>query len=121
MSKLGAMFLTGTILVAIPLAAAPPPVEVAPAPAAAAPHHIGRSAAWGCRDKGELIDLLFLGLSTSFDLKLSSALAEGRCAYFTDGEGVTIVESSGHGLVKVKVERAGAAPEIYWTPLRNVE
>jgi hypothetical protein len=115
MSKLGAVFLSGLILTAPALAAAPSAV------APDAPRHISGAAAWGCRDKGELIDLLFLGLSTSFDLKLASALAEGRCAYFTAGENVTVIENAGHGLVKVKVERPGAPLDSYWTPLRNVE
>ena len=110
MSKLGAAFLTTLMLAATPV--------VPPASATEVPHRISRDAAWGCRDKGDLIDLLFLGLSTSFDSKLSQALADGRCAYFTPGEDVMILEDSGHGLVKV--QRGGAEPIVYWTPLRNV-
>jgi hypothetical protein len=87
MSKLGAAFLTALMLAANPL--------IPSASAAKAPHRISRDAAWGCRDKGDLIDLLFLGLSTSFDSKLSQALADGRCAYFTPGEDVMILEDSG--------------------------
>lgn len=115
MSKLGAAFLTGVLL-----AAAPAPASVSPSLAAeAAPHRIARDAAWGCRDKHELFNLLFLGLSTSFDTKLAEALADGRCVYFDPGETVTILEDSGsHGLVKV--ERGGAQPVAYWTPLRNI-
>jgi hypothetical protein len=111
MSKFGVAFLTAAVLAATPLAA-PPSL------AAEAPHRIAQSAAWGCRDKGDLIDLLFLGLSASFDTKLSTALADGRCAYFTPGESVTILENGGNGLVKVK--RDGAMPVSYWTPVRNV-
>jgi len=107
MSKLGAAFLTALLL------------STAPLVAAEAPHRIAHEAAWGCRDKNDLIDLLFLGLSTSFDLKLATALADGRCVYFTPGENVTILEGGGHGLVKV--ERGGAAPVAYWTALRNVD
>jgi hypothetical protein len=113
MSKLGAVFLGISLLTATPLAtAATAATEV--------PHHITQgAAAWGCRDKGDLIDLLFLGLSTSFDNKLAAALADGRCGYFKPGETVTIVEDGGHGIVRVL--RAGPAPAAYWTPLRNVE
>ena len=112
MSKLGALILSGVMLVATPLAATPASA------AEEAPHRIARDAAWGCRDMNDVIDLLFLGLSTSFDNKLASALADGRCVYFKPGEDVTILEKVGHGLVKV--QRGGAEPVIYWTPLRNV-
>jgi len=111
MSKLGAAFLTTLMLATTPLVAAP-------LTTAEVPHRIARDAAWGCRDRNDLIDLLFLGLSTSFDSKLAQALAEGRCAYFTPGENVRILEDGGHGLVKV--QRGGAVPVVYWTPLRNV-
>ncbi len=111
MSKLGAAFLTTLMLATSPLAAAP-------LTAAEVPHRIARDTAWGCRDKNDLIDLLFLGLSASFDSKLAQALAEGRCAYFTPGENVTILEDGGHGLVRV--QRGGAVPVVYWTPQRNV-
>lgn len=111
MSKLGVVFLAGLMLASTP--------QFATATPAAEPmHRIAGSAAWGCRDKNDLIDLLFLGISTSFDLKLSKALADGRCAYFHVGEDVRILESNGHGLVRV--ERGGATPVSYWTPLRNV-
>ena len=112
MSKLGAVFLTAAVLAATPLA-------TSPLAAAEAPHRIARDAAWGCRDKGDLLDLLFLGLSTSFDTKLATALADGRCVYFAPGEDVTILEDGGHGLVKVR--RGGAVPVTYWTTQRNVD
>jgi len=113
MSKLGAVFLTTGMLAAVPLAA--PPVA-----AAEAPHKIARAAAWGCREKHEVFDLLFLGLSTAFDDRLAAALANGRCVYFNPGEDVTIIEDSGsHGVVKVR--RGGAEPATYWTPLRNID
>ena len=112
MSKLGPVLLTAALLFATPPAAAPLAAE-------AAPHRIARDAAWGCRDKHELFNLLFLGLSTSFDTKLAEALADGRCIYFAPGEAVTIIEDSGsHGLVKV--QRGGVQPVTYWTPLRNI-
>jgi hypothetical protein len=113
MSKLGGAILTGLLLAATPLATAP---SVA---AEAAPHRIARDAAWGCRDKHEVFNLLFLGISTSFDDKLAEALAAGRCVYFNPGETVTIIEDThSHGLVKV--QRGGAQPVTYWTQLRNV-
>jgi hypothetical protein len=112
MSKLGAVFLGVSLLTATPMAVSAAATEV--------PHHIAQgTTAWGCRDKGDLIDLLFLGLSTSFDTKLASALADGRCGYFKPGEAVTVIEDGGPGIVKV--QRGGAAPVTYWTPLRNVE
>jgi hypothetical protein len=111
MSKLGAAFLTASILAATsPIASQVSATEV--------PHRIASEAAWGCRDKNDVIDLLFLGLSTSFDTKLASALADGRCVYFKSGENVTVIEDAEHGLVKI--ERSGATPVVYWTPLRNV-
>ena len=113
MSKLGAIFLTGVMLAATPLTAMP-------AAAAEAPHRISHDAAWGCRDKHEVFDLLFLGLSTSFDDQLAKALADGRCVYFKSGESVTIIEdTASHGLVKV--QRGGAQPVTYWTAVRNVD
>jgi hypothetical protein len=112
MAKLGAVLLTATILVATSLA-------TACFAAAEAPQRIAHDAAWGCRDKHDVFDLLFLGLSTSFDDKLASALADGRCVYFMPGESVTIIEQGSHGLVKV--QRGGAEPVTYWTPLRNVD
>ena len=113
MSKLGAAFLTTLMLATTPLIPSASATEV--------PHHISRDTAWGCREKGDLIDLLFLGLSTSFDSKLAQALADGRCDYFTPGEDVTILEDGGHGLVKVQLQRGAAEPVVYWTPLRNVK
>jgi hypothetical protein len=107
MSRFGAASLTAVLLVATPVAAAE------------APHRIVHDAAWGCRDKNELIDLLFLGLSTTFDTKLAAALGDGRCVYFKAGEGVTIVEEGRHGLVRV--QREDATPVSYWTTVRNVE
>ena len=112
MSKLGAAFLTASLIAATPLTATA-------APATQAPHQIARDAAWGCRDQNEVIDLLFLGLSTSFDTTLASALADGRCVYFKPGENVTILEDAGHGLVKI--ERGGPTPVVYWTSLRNLD
>lgn len=112
MSKLGAAFLGLSLVAATPLPAAP-------APPAATPHHIAQSAAWGCRDKHQVFNLLFLGLSTSFDMKLATALADGSCVVFQSGETVTILEGTGsHGLVKV---RRGTDPTTYWTPVSNVE
>ena len=111
MSKLGAAFVTALMFTTAPLVATP-------VSAAEAPHRIARDASWGCRDKSELLDLLFLGISASFDTKLASALADGRCVYFMPGETVTILEDAGHGVVKV--QRGGAGPIAYWTPLRNI-
>ena len=112
MSNFGAVFLTGALLVATPIASMP-------APAAEAPRHITGDTAWGCRDKNDVIDLLFQGLSTSFDTQLASALADGRCVSFKLGEDVTLLEGADHGLVRV--QRGGAAePVVYWTPLRNL-
>jgi hypothetical protein len=114
MSKLGAAFLGLSLVAATPLPVPPPAV------AAEAVHHIAQSGgAWGCRDKHDVFDILFLGLSTSFDTKLATALADGRCVFFRSGESVTILEGTGsHGLVKVQ---RGAEPATYWTPVRNVE
>jgi hypothetical protein len=118
MSKFGAVFLTGLIFATPVLAAAPPPAAPAMPPAVAA-HHIGGSAAWGCRAKHDVFDILFLGLSANFDTKLADALTDGRCVFFQSGETVTIIESTGsHGLVKVQ---RGTEPATYWTPLRNIE
>jgi hypothetical protein len=106
MSKLGAAFLTALMLSATPLSAAE------------APHRIARDGAWGCRDKGELFDLLFLGISASFDLKLATAIADGRCVMFNPGEGVVVVEPGQSGVLQV--QRVGATPAAYWTASRNV-
>jgi len=112
MSKFGAAFLTASMLAMTPLAAVA-------APAAATPHKNTRHAAWGCRDKHEVFNLLFLGLSTSFDDRLADALASGRCVYFNLGEDVTVIEqSASHGVVKV--ERGGAEPATYWILQRNL-
>jgi hypothetical protein len=112
MSKFGAAFLTVTMLATTPIAAVA-------APAADAPYKITRDAAWGCRDKHDVFNLLFLGLSTSFDDRLADALADGRCVYFKPGEDVTIIEqSTSHGLVKV--QRGGAEPATYWILQRNL-
>jgi len=112
MSKLGAALLGLSLLTATPL----------PMPAAAAaetPHHIVQSTAWGCHNKHEVFDLLFMGLSSSFDTKLTSALNHGRCVSFRQGETVTILQGTdSHGLVKVQ---RGAEPATYWTPVRNIE
>ncbi len=90
-----------------------------PAMAAEAPHGIARDGAWGCRDRGEMLDLLFLGISASFDTKLASALAEGRCVLFNPGEEVVIVETGQRGILQV--QRGGAVPAVYWTAARNVK
>jgi hypothetical protein len=121
MSRVGAAFLTALTLAAtapIPLAAA----ETNPAtPVAAteAPHRIAREAAWGCRDKSDVIELLFQGISVSFDGKLAAALADGRCITFKPDEDVVIVEPGANGLVRV--QRPGASPVAYWTASRNVK
>src|SRR5579872_4448460 len=106
MSKLGAAFLTSLMLAATPVAAEQ------------APHQIARDAAWGCRDKAELVDLLFLGMSANFDTKLATAIADGRCVYFAPGESVVIVGPPEQGLIRV--QRPGASPVAYWTQSRNV-
>jgi hypothetical protein len=111
MSKIGAAFLTALLLATT---AFPGPLA-----AAEAPHRTAREAAWGCRDKGDLLNLLFLGLSTSFDTKLAVALADGRCVYFNPGEDIVVLDPVEHGVVRV--QRGGAAPAVYWTPLRNVQ
>jgi hypothetical protein len=113
MTKLGAVFLTGVVLTTTPM------MMATPSAAAEAPHRIARDAAWGCRDKHDVFNLLFLGMSTSFDSKLAQALSDGSCVFFKSGENVTIIEdTSSHGLVKV--QRDSAEPATYWTPLRNV-
>jgi hypothetical protein len=109
MSKIGAAFLIALWLAAGSAAAAEVTV----------PHHVTHGAAWGCSDKNELIDLLFLGLSASFDDKLAGDLASGKCVYFSSGETVTILKDNGHGIVKV--QRGGAEPAVYWTMLRNLD
>jgi hypothetical protein len=111
MSRFGAAFLTTLLL------AATPPIPMASA-AEEAPHRIARDAAWGCRDKSDVINLLFLGLSATFDTTLAGALADGRCVYFTPGESVVIVDPVANGLVRVA--RPDAMPAAYWTPARNV-
>jgi hypothetical protein len=113
MSKIGAAFLTGALLVSTPVASMA-------APAADTLRHISRDAAWGCRDKNDVINLLFLGLSASYDTQLASALADGRCVSFKQGEDVTILDGADHGLVRV--QRGGAEqPVVYWTALRNLD
>src|SRR5580658_3576247 len=99
MSRFGAAFLTAALLAAV----APIPSALA---AEQAPHRITRDAAWGCRDKADVINLLFLGLSAGFDNQLADALADGRCVYFSPGENVLIVDPGANGLVRV--ERPGA-------------
>jgi len=106
MSKIGAAFLTAVMLAATPLAAAE------------APHRITNSGGWGCRDKNELIDLLFLGISVTFQAKLATAISEGRCVNFAPGESVVIVERGDNGIIKV--ERGGVTPAVYWTTTRYV-
>jgi len=112
MSKLGAAFLGLLLLAETPLPAPP-------AVAGETPHHIAQSAAWGCRNKHDVFNLLFLGLSTSFDTQLATALTDGRCVFFESGEAVTILDGTdSHGLVKIQ---RGTEPATYWTPVRNVE
>jgi hypothetical protein len=116
MSRLGAALLTASILAATPVAAE---TTTAATPAAApAPHRIAREAAWGCREKNDVIDLLFQGMSVTFDGKLATALADGRCVVFKSGEDIVIVEPDANGLVRV--QRPGASPVAYWTASRNV-
>jgi hypothetical protein len=105
MSRFGAAFLIAATLAATPAAAAEQ-----------VPHKITGSGAWGCRDKGDLVDLLFLGISVTFQAKLEAAIAEGRCVTFALGESVIIVEQGDHGIVKV--QRGGATPAVYWTTTR---
>ena len=111
MSKIGAAFLTALAFAAtspIPLAAAAEQV----------PHKIVRDAAWGCRDKGDVIDLLFQGISVTFDSRLATAIADGKCVAFAPGENVVIVEPGANGLVKIA--RPGVWPATYWTASRNL-
>lgn len=110
MSKIGAAFLTAVMLALTSLAAAE------------APHRIVRDGAWGCRDRADVFDLLFLGISASFDTKLAGALADGRCVLFNPGEDVVIVETGQHGILQVQrgVVTPAASPAAYWTAARNV-
>ncbi|HTZ36729.1 MAG TPA: hypothetical protein VMB84_11930 [Stellaceae bacterium] len=107
MTRLGAGLLSAALLAATAASAAEPA------------HRIVQQAAWGCRDRNELIDLLFLGLSTSFDTKLADALGDGRCIFFAPDESVTIIRTTAHGLVQV--QRAGPSAPAYWTAARNVD
>jgi hypothetical protein len=111
MSRFGAAILT------ILMFAATPHIPSASA-AEEAPHKIARDSAWGCREKSDVIDLLFLGLSTTFDTTLANALADGRCVFFNAGEVVLIVDPAANGLVKVA--RPDEASAVYWMPARNV-
>jgi hypothetical protein len=122
MSRFGAAFLTASLLAATALVhpASAETMAAIPMAAAAPPHHIAHNAAWGCRDKGDVFNLLFLGISASFDDKLAAALADGRCVVFKSGEDVVIVEPGSHGLVKVQRLDASATPVAYWMPARNV-
>lgn len=117
MSRVGAVFLTALTLAATPVAAQTV-TAATPAAATVVPHHIAREAAWGCRDKGDVLELLFQAISANFDSKLAAALADGRCVVFKSGEDVLIVEPGDNGLVKV--QRPGALPVAYWTAARNV-
>jgi hypothetical protein len=121
MSRFGAAFLTAALLVAAaPLhpAASAETMASIPMASAAPPHRIAHDAAWGCRDKNDVIDLLFQGMSVTFDDKLATALADGRCVTFKSGENVVIVEPGAHGLVKV--QRLDVSPVAYWMPARYV-
>jgi hypothetical protein len=120
MSRFGAAFLTASLLAATALVqpASAETMAGIPMAAAAPPHHIAHDAAWGCRDKNDVIDLLFQGMSVRFDDKLAAALADGRCVTFKTGENIVIVEPGSHGLVKV--QRLDASPVAYWIPARNV-
>ena len=116
MSKLGAALMT--------VAALASAVPAIPASAAEAPHRISHSPAWGCRDKGELYNLLFLAISNSYETQLAAALADGRCVTFAPGESVAVIDEGSRGIVKV--ERGGIAqvstrPSGYWTLARNVD
>jgi hypothetical protein len=116
MSRVGAAFLTALTLAATPVAAET--TTATPVAATEAPHRIARDAAWGCRDKNDVFNLLFLGISASFDGKLAAALADGRCVTFKPGENVVILEPGANGLVRV--QRLGASPVAYWTASHNV-
>jgi hypothetical protein len=107
MSRFGAAFLAASLLAAIPAAAAEQ-----------VPHKVVGDAAWGCRDKSDVIELLFQGMSVTYDAKLASALADGRCVAFVPGESVVIVDPAANGLVRVA--RPGASPIAYWTVSRNL-
>jgi|HubBroStandDraft_6_1064221.scaffolds.fasta_scaffold2006680_1 hypothetical protein len=107
MSRFGAAFLAASVLAAIPAAAAEQ-----------VPHKVVGEAAWGCRDKSDVIELLFQGMSVSYDGKLTSAIAAGRCVAFVPGEDVVIVDPGANGIVKVA--RPGASPVAYWTAVRNL-
>lgn len=116
MSKLGAAFLAAAMIAASP--------TLSTASAAEAPYRISHSPAWGCRDKGDLYNLLFLGISASFDTQLAAALADGRCVAFAPGESVTVVERGAHGIVKVQrgvATTVSTAAVGYWTLARNVD
>ena len=116
MSKLGAAFLAASMLAATP--------AISPASAAEGPHRISHSPAWGCGDKGDLYNLLFLGISASFDTQLSAALADGRCISFAPGESVTVIGEAGPSIVKVQRGMAttvSTAPQGYWTLKRNID
>jgi hypothetical protein len=118
MSRFGAVFLTALTLAATPVVAQTTTAATPVATVTAAPHRIARDAAWGCREKNDVIDLLFQGISVSFDNKLAAALADGRCVIFKSGEDVVIVEPGANGLVRV--QRPGVSPVAYWTATRNV-
>lgn len=116
MSRVGAAFLTALTLASTPVVAET--VAQTPVAATEAPHRIAREAAWGCRDKGDVLDLLFQGISVTFDNKLAAALADGRCVVFKPGEDIEIIEPAANGLVRV--HRPGPSAVAYWTPARNV-
>ncbi len=120
MSRVGAVFLTALTLAATAPMSVATAESVAAVPAAAteAPHRIAREAAWGCRDKNDVLDLLFQGMSVTFDNKLAAAVADGRCVVFKPGEDVVVVDPAANGLVRV--QRPGASPVAYWTAARNV-
>src|SRR6185437_9733197 len=92
--------------------------------AAEAPHRISHSPAWGCRDKGDLYNLLFLAISASFDTQMAAALADGRCVAFAPGERVSVVDQGSRGIVKVErggVAQVSTASNGYWTLARNLD
>ncbi|MBV8778297.1 MAG: hypothetical protein JO032_04715 [Alphaproteobacteria bacterium] len=117
MSKLRAAFLT-----AAALAAATP---ATPSPSAADTlHRITHDPAWGCRDKGDLYNLLFLGISASFDTQLAAALADGRCIAFAPGERVSVIGDGTRGVVKVQrglATTVSTSSAGYWTLARNID
>jgi hypothetical protein len=80
---------------------------------------IARDGAWGCRDRQDTVDLLFLGISAAFDTKLAHEIALGLCGYFKAGENVVVVDKDPLGLVKVRRTASPGVP--LWTPSQNLK